>query len=310
MSARADTWMPLYIGDYLADTMHLSGAEHGAYLLLIMHYWRNGPLPNDQRLLASIARTERKVWDKEVGPVVRRFFELRNNTTLHHKRIDQEIGNAEATIEQRSSAGRTAGRASAARRAIQRSANDRSTIDATASNDRSTIVAVPEQRSSTPSPSPSPSQEGIERDTSLRSVVPRRGTDDADFDRFWVVYPRKDAKIDAQKAWKAARKLASAEEIIGGLERYPFEAETRLQKLPAGWLREGRWQRELDTRPVTVALPRQSGRAEDLVTDYGLDLSTPIDEQFPLEEREREREYAASGRGRLAYEVGTGDGGR
>jgi uncharacterized protein YdaU (DUF1376 family) len=38
-------WMPLYVGDYIADTAHLSCAESGAYLHLIMHYWRAGSLP-------------------------------------------------------------------------------------------------------------------------------------------------------------------------------------------------------------------------------------------------------------------------
>jgi len=85
----ADTWMPLYVGDYLADTGHLSACEHGAYLLLLMHYWRNGPLPDNDKQLAAIARLDRKTWVSDVGPTIREFFVLEDGR-LHQKRADQE----------------------------------------------------------------------------------------------------------------------------------------------------------------------------------------------------------------------------
>ena len=34
--------MSLHVGDYLKDTTHLDATLHGAYLLLIMHYWAKG----------------------------------------------------------------------------------------------------------------------------------------------------------------------------------------------------------------------------------------------------------------------------
>ena len=93
--------MPLHIGDYLADTGHLNVAEHGAYMLLIMHYWQNGRLPESERLIARVARMTPEQWD-ESRDVLAMLF----GPKWTHKRIDEELAKAEAIIEKRRTAGR------------------------------------------------------------------------------------------------------------------------------------------------------------------------------------------------------------
>lgn len=97
MSNRA--WMPLHIGDYLADTGHLTAAEHGAYLLLIMHYWQNGTLPENERLIARIARMDQAQWI-ESRDVIAMLF----GHGWTHKRIDAELSKADGIIEKRRAA--------------------------------------------------------------------------------------------------------------------------------------------------------------------------------------------------------------
>jgi uncharacterized protein YdaU (DUF1376 family) len=108
----------VYIGDYIRDTGHLTTTEHGADLLLLMHAWtRGGDLPNDDLRLRTIARMDAREW-KRSGAVLWEFFQV-DGDVLRYKRIDRELANAEAVVEQRRAAGRASGLASAARPAIR-----------------------------------------------------------------------------------------------------------------------------------------------------------------------------------------------
>jgi uncharacterized protein YdaU (DUF1376 family) len=78
---KTNIWMPIYIGDYLSDTIGLTLAEHGAYLLSIMAYWRKrGPLTPAE--LDSIC-----------GPHAPRIalYYHKDADLWRHKRIDIEL---------------------------------------------------------------------------------------------------------------------------------------------------------------------------------------------------------------------------
>ena len=78
---KTDTWMPFYIGDYLADTIGLDYAEHGAYILAMFAYWRKGEALTDQEMKKTV---------REHYEIVTSFFDKKDDF-WHHKRIDQEI---------------------------------------------------------------------------------------------------------------------------------------------------------------------------------------------------------------------------
>jgi uncharacterized protein YdaU (DUF1376 family) len=79
-------WMPMYWGDYLADTLHFSTAEHGAYLLLIAYYWCNGGLPPDDDDIRKITRCSPLLWRR-----IRARLSTKFDARWRHKRIDREL---------------------------------------------------------------------------------------------------------------------------------------------------------------------------------------------------------------------------
>lgn len=80
----------------------------------------------------------------------------------------------------------------------------------------------------------------------LRSV-PKPAELDAEFVRFWGLYPRKTGKIAARKAYGKARRSVSVQQIATGLRRQLpglIEREARFIPHPSTWLNEGRWDDE------------------------------------------------------------------
>jgi uncharacterized protein YdaU (DUF1376 family) len=79
-------WMPFYVADYLADTAHITTLQHGAYVLLLLSYWKRGALPNDEQQLMQIARMNADEW-KANRSVISNFFE----NGWKHGRMEKEL---------------------------------------------------------------------------------------------------------------------------------------------------------------------------------------------------------------------------
>lgn len=111
---KADQWMPLYVGDYLADTTHLSAEGHGAYLLLLMHQWRKGCIPSDPKEQARIVRLSGRAW-RELSPTILAFF-TDTEGGLKQMRLERVRDEQSEKIQRLTDRARVAGLASAAAR--------------------------------------------------------------------------------------------------------------------------------------------------------------------------------------------------
>ncbi|MGM5009986.1 YdaU family protein [Rhizobium sp. 969_B3_N1_2] len=225
MSNRA--WMPLHIADYLADTGHLTATEHGAYLLLIMHYWQNGALPENERVIARIAKLSPEQWEESRDMLAMLF-----GPGWKHKRIDAELEKADEIIEKR--------RAAAEAR-YSKGKNQTSDANAMHVQSKCTDTGVP------------PSTDN--QSSSLRSEDARAPVIDPDFERFWDAYPNKTGRPSAEKAFSQAVKRASLDEILAGVRIYAAKADDRQWCSPVKWLSDDRW-KDQPAKPPDKPPPR------------------------------------------------------
>lgn len=94
----------LYMGDYQRDTAHLSLAEHGAYLLMLQHFYSTErPLPTGtalHRMLRAQSKVERdaidsvatQFWAKTPEGLVNQRAETEIRKSDHQRAINREIG--------------------------------------------------------------------------------------------------------------------------------------------------------------------------------------------------------------------------
>lgn len=97
--------MPLYTGDYLRDTRHLTPMRHGVYLLLLMHCWDSkGPAPLDEQECGGIANCRSADEIDALRYVLERYF-VRMNDGWYSARMQKEIERSEVISAKRAVAG-------------------------------------------------------------------------------------------------------------------------------------------------------------------------------------------------------------
>ncbi|TXN29307.1 hypothetical protein FVP33_14100 [Lacisediminihabitans profunda] len=89
----------------------------------------------------------------------------------------------------------------------------------------------------------------------------------AEFEEWWSLYPRKQAKPDAYKAFKTIRKTTELATLVAGVQAYKLATiggQKGHLKMPAGWLRDRRWEDEQVVTPTAagpaVAAPEARAR--------------------------------------------------
>lgn len=118
-------WYPKYIGEYSRDTGTLNLMQHGAYNLLLDHYYSTGPLPAFEQCSSNassngdlmpnhsglyiLCRAMTKTEQDAVDFVLRKFFFILEGF-YRHKRADKVIEEQQQKHLRRVEAGRKGGK--------------------------------------------------------------------------------------------------------------------------------------------------------------------------------------------------------
>lgn len=87
----SNAYYRFFPGDYLHDTSDLSLLEHGAYMLLLHHYYRSESLPSEKKRLYTIASALTDEEKAAVDCVIQRYFLDSGNGHLINNRVEKEL---------------------------------------------------------------------------------------------------------------------------------------------------------------------------------------------------------------------------
>ncbi len=109
MTSSLGTWYPHYIGDYARKTAHLTVIEHGAYRLLLDHYYATGkPLDANADVLHRVCRAFADAERQAIDKVLRLFFfhDEEEGVYIHHRAEEELAKRSEISHKRRAAAER------------------------------------------------------------------------------------------------------------------------------------------------------------------------------------------------------------
>lgn len=226
-------WFKLYIGDYQRDTAHLTVTEHGAYLLMLQHYYATEkPLPVGKSLHRML-RAQDKQEREAIDAVSSQFWTVTDAGLVNH-RADRELAKAgeQADTNRAIAVAREARRKVA--RTVHESCADRGT------NDQPNQTPDTRHQTNTEDPH-TPAKRGR---SSVHEFPPG-------FEAFWSAYPRKAAKPKAAQAFARIRPddalLAAmlAAIAVQALSEQWVKDGGQFIPMPASWLNARRWEDQM-----------------------------------------------------------------
>lgn len=229
-------WYAHSIKAYEDDTNHLSMLQHGAYRLMLDHYYKKAaPLPADAQQVHRICRAVADDEKAAVLAVLSEFFTLEADG-WHNDKADRELAKmADISNKRRNSANSRHGK-------VQTQSNPPATDHAKPSaNGDANNHANAHANADTLN---------TEHISSLRSDIspgkskPRKRGEPDGFEEFYAAYPRKTARPAAAKAFAKAMKRAALAVIVAGARRYAEERaheDPNFTKHPATWLNNDCW---------------------------------------------------------------------
>ncbi len=237
--------LPLFTDAYMADTRHLTAAQHGAYLLLLMTAWRmpDCRLPDDDRFLCRCASMDIRTW-KLNRSIIMAFWKQDDSQKWYQGRLEDERKYVDDMRRKNSEAGK----ASALKR------KDR----------HSTTVPTKPQREPNPHthtlPTPIPDKESVKKHSSARGI-----DYSPEFEVIWKLYPPNEgSKFKAFEAYQKSLKTGvEYGRIESGVRAYASSVqrertEKRYVAHAATWLNQRRWESDYSPAAKIIEQPAKS----------------------------------------------------